>query len=171
MIEILPSLLAADFARLGEQIAQVTEAGVNFLHFDVMDGHFVPNISFGVPVLQSLRKCTKLAIDVHLMIDDADTYAPLFVAAGADCVSVHQEACPHLDRTVRLIQSEGARAGVVLNPATPPGNAGACTAAGGLCVADERKSRLWGAIIHPLRSGEGSRVARATGTAGIKFFH
>jgi len=119
MIEILPSLLAADFARLGEQIAQVTEAGVNFLHFDVMDGHFVPNISFGLPVLQSLRKSTKLAIDVHLMIEDADTYAPLFVAAGADCVSVHQEACPHLDRTVRQIQSEGARAGVVLNPATP----------------------------------------------------
>ncbi|MGJ5815702.1 ribulose-phosphate 3-epimerase [Paludibaculum fermentans] len=119
MIEILPSLLAADFARLGEQIAQVTEAGVNFLHFDVMDGHFVPNISFGVPVLQSLRKSTKLAIDVHLMIEDADTYAPMFVAAGADCVSVHQEACPHLDRTIRMIQSEGARAGVVLNPATP----------------------------------------------------
>lgn len=119
MIEILPSLLAADFARLGEQIAQVTEAGVNFLHFDVMDGHFVPNISFGVPVLQSLRKCTKLAIDVHLMIDAADTYAPMFVAAGADCISVHQEACPHLDRTIRMIQSEGARAGVVLNPATP----------------------------------------------------
>ena len=119
MIEILPSLLAADFARLGEQIAQVTEAGVKFLHFDVMDGHFVPNISFGVPVLASLRKCTKLQIDVHLMIEDADTFAPLFIQAGADCVSVHQEACRHLDRTLRMIQSEGAKAGVVLNPATP----------------------------------------------------
>ena len=119
MIEILPSLLAADFARLGEQIAQVTDAGVKFLHFDVMDGHFVPNISFGVPVLASLRKCTKLQIDVHLMIEDADTFAPLFIAAGADCVSVHQEACRHLDRTLRMIQSEGAKAGVVLNPATP----------------------------------------------------
>ncbi|MBI4890395.1 MAG: ribulose-phosphate 3-epimerase [Acidobacteria bacterium] len=119
MVEILPSLLAADFARLGEQIDQVTHAGVNFLHFDVMDGHFVPNISFGLPVLESLRKRTRLALDVHLMFSDADTFAPRFVAAGADCVSVHQEACPHIDRTLRLIQSEGARAGVVLNPATP----------------------------------------------------
>ncbi len=119
MLEIFPSLLAADFSRLGEQIDQVTAAGVNYLHFDVMDGHFVPNISFGLPVLESIRKCTRLPLDVHLMITDADTYAPRFIEAGADQVSVHQEACPHLDRTVRMIQSEGAKAGVVLNPATP----------------------------------------------------
>lgn len=121
MIEILPSLLAADFARLGEQIEQVSAGGARMLHFDVMDGHFVPNISFGLPVLESLRKKTRLLFDVHLMIADADRYAARFVEAGADLVSVHVEACPHLDRTVRAIQAEGARAGVVLNPATPVG--------------------------------------------------
>lgn len=114
-------MLAADFARLGEQIEQVSAGGARMLHFDVMDGHFVPNISFGLPVLESLRKKTRLLFDVHLMIADADRYAARFVEAGADLVSVHVEACPHLDRTVRAIQSEGARAGVVLNPATPVG--------------------------------------------------
>jgi len=118
MIEILPSILAADFARLGEQIAQVEQGGVSMLHLDVMDGHFAPNFSIGIPVVESVRRATRLTLDVHLMIEDADRYAPMFIAAGADCVSVHQEACPHLDRTLRLIQSEGARAGVVLNPAT-----------------------------------------------------
>jgi len=119
MIEILPSLLAADFARLGEQIDDVARAGVSTLHFDVMDGHFVPNISFGLPVLESLRRATKLRIDAHLMIADADAYAARFVKAGANLVSVHQEACPHIDRTLAEIRSLGAGAGVVLNPATP----------------------------------------------------
>lgn len=89
------------------------------LHVDVMDGHFAPNFAIGIPVIQSVRKITKAVLDVHLMITDADRYAPMFIQAGADCVSVHQEASPHLDRTLRLIQSEGARAGVVLNPSTP----------------------------------------------------
>ncbi len=119
MIEILPSILSADFTRLGEQIAQVERAGVSMLHLDIMDGHFVPNLTIGPPVVKSIRKATKLILDVHLMVSDPDKYAPVFIEAGADQVLVHQEAATHLDRTIRMIQSEGAKAGVVLNPATP----------------------------------------------------
>lgn len=119
MVEILPSILAADFTRLGERIAQAESGGASILHIDVMDGHFVPNLSVGTPVVASVRKATRMTLDVHLMITDPDRYAPIFIEAGADCVSVHQEAAVHLDRTIRMIQAEGARAGVVLNPATP----------------------------------------------------
>ena len=119
MVEIVPSILSADFARLGEEIEAVERAGARLLHLDVMDGHFVPNLTIGPPVVKSVRRRTKLTLDVHLMITDPDKYAPVFIEAGADQVSVHQEVCPHLDRTIRMIQAEGARAGVVLNPATP----------------------------------------------------
>ena len=119
MVEILPSILAADFARLGEQIAALETAGCRMFHVDVMDGHFVPNITLGPPVVASLRKATQAILDVHLMIEDPDKYAPIFIEAGADQVSVHQEACRHLDGTLRMIRSEGAKAGVVINPATP----------------------------------------------------
>jgi ribulose-phosphate 3-epimerase len=119
MVEILPSILSADFARLGEQVASVEAAGVRLLHLDVMDGHFVPNFTIGPPVIKSIRKVTRLTLDCHLMIEDPDTFAPVFIEAGIDQISVHQEVCRHLDRTIRMIQSEGARAGVVLNPATP----------------------------------------------------
>ena len=121
MVEILPSLLAADFARLGEQIATVEQAGATMLHVDIMDGHFVPNLTMGPPVVACIRKATKLKLDLHLMITDPDRYAPIFIEAGADQISVHQEACSHLHRTLRMIQSEGALAGVVVNPATPVG--------------------------------------------------
>lgn len=119
MVEVLPSILAADFARLGEEIARVESAGARILHVDIMDGHFVPNISIGPPVVESIRKVTGMAIEVHLMISDPYKYAPAFIDAGAERVLVHQEATAHLDRVLNLIQSRGAAAGVVLNPATP----------------------------------------------------
>lgn len=119
MPEILPSILSADFARLADQIALVEQAGARILHLDIMDGHFVPNISFGPPVVESIRRATKLTLDVHLMIADPDRYVPAFIQAGADQILIHQETCPHLDRSLHAIQAEGAKAGVVLNPSTP----------------------------------------------------
>lgn len=119
MVQIVPSILAADFARLGEQIGLVERAGARTIHVDIMDGHFVPNLTMGPPVTESLRKATKLKLDHHLMIEDPDTYAPAFIKAGADSVSVHFEACRNLNRTLHMIRDEGAKAGVVVNPHTP----------------------------------------------------
>jgi len=114
-----PSLLAADFARLGEQAAAVEAAGADWLHLDVMDGHFVPNISFGPLVLKALRQQVRIPFDVHLMISPADPYVAAFAEAGADHIIVHAEAGPHLHRTLQLVRSLGKRAGVALNPGTP----------------------------------------------------
>src|ERR1051326_116835 len=119
MIEIVPSILSADFARLAEEIARVERGGATMLHLDVMDGHFVPNLTIGPPVVESIRKATRAHLDVHLMIENPDRYVADFVHAGANSVSVHYEACRHLDGVLGIIRKEGAMAGLVLNPATP----------------------------------------------------
>ena len=119
MIELAPSILSADFARLGEQVRAAGEGGASVIHVDIMDGHFVPNLTIGPPVVKSLRKVTKLPLDCHLMIENSDEFIPAFADAGVDWISVHQEACRHLDRTLHLIKNHGCLAGVVINPATP----------------------------------------------------
>jgi ribulose-phosphate 3-epimerase len=119
LIELAPSILSADFARLAEQVRAASEGGGTVIHVDVMDGHFVPNLTVGPPLVKSLRKATKLPLDCHLMIENPDQFIAEFVDAGADWISVHQEACRHLNRTLHLIRSHDALAGVVINPATP----------------------------------------------------
>jgi ribulose-phosphate 3-epimerase len=118
-IELAPSILSADFARLAADAQAAIEGGGTLLHVDVMDGHFVPNITIGPPVVVCLRRATKVPLDCHLMIENPDQYVPAFAEAGANWISVHQEACVHLDRTLHLIAAHGCKAGVVINPATP----------------------------------------------------
>ncbi len=115
-VDIAPSILAANFARLGDDIQAVERAGVRMIHVDVMDGHFVPNISIGVPVVASLRKATRLLLDVHLMIENPEQYVEPFAKAGADTLLIHQEATAHLDRAVTSVREHGCRAGVAINP-------------------------------------------------------
>ncbi|EZP77994.1 ribulose-phosphate 3-epimerase [Parageobacillus genomosp. 1] len=119
MIKIAPSILSANFASLGEEIRDVEQGGADYIHVDVMDGHFVPNITIGPLIVEAIRPVTNLPLDVHLMIEQPDRYIPAFAKAGADYLSVHVEACPHLHRTIHLIKEHGVKAGVVLNPHTP----------------------------------------------------
>lgn len=119
MIKIAPSLLSADFSNLGQQVIELENNGADWVHIDVMDGSFVPNISFGTPIMKSIRNKTKLPFDVHLMIEEPSRYVEDFVKAGADIITIHQEADRHLDRTVSYIKSFGVKAGIAINPATP----------------------------------------------------
>jgi ribulose-phosphate 3-epimerase len=119
LIELAPSILSADFARLGEQVRAAAAGGAHVIHVDIMDGHFVPNLTIGPPVVKSLRKVTDLPLDCHLMIENPDEFISVFADAGVNWISVHQEACRHLNRTLHLIKSHGCLAGVVINPATP----------------------------------------------------
>jgi ribulose-phosphate 3-epimerase len=118
-VKIAPSILSADFTRLGEQIAEAEKGGADWIHVDVMDGHFVPNITIGPLIVEAARRATKLPLDVHLMIENPDLYIADFVSAGANWLTVHQETCPHLHRTVQQIRELGAQPGVALNPSTP----------------------------------------------------
>jgi len=119
-IKIAPSILSADFSRLGEEVKTVSDAGADYIHVDVMDGHFVPNLTIGPVVIGSIRKFSKVPFDVHLMIENPNCYVDSYVSAGANIVTVHAEACVHLDRTLAQIQSKGVKAGVSLVPSTPP---------------------------------------------------
>jgi ribulose-phosphate 3-epimerase len=119
MVKIAPSILSADFARLGEEIKDVEKGGADYIHVDVMDGHFVPNITIGPLIVEAIRPITKLPLDVHLMIENPDQYIEAFAKSGANYITVHVESCKHLHRTIHYIKSLGVKAGVVLNPATP----------------------------------------------------
>lgn len=119
MMKIAPSILAADFSKLGDEVRSVESAGADYIHIDVMDGHFVPNITMGPLVVEAVRKVTNIPLDVHLMIENPDKYLQAFADAGADIITVHVEACPHLHRTIQEIRKLGVKPGVVLNPATP----------------------------------------------------
>ena len=119
MIKIAPSILSANFAKLGEEIKNVEQGGADYIHVDVMDGHFVPNITIGPLIVEAIKPITSLPLDVHLMIENPDLYIPEFAKAGASIITVHQETCLHLHRTIQLIKDNGSKAGVVINPATP----------------------------------------------------
>ena len=148
-IEIAPSILASNFAKLGDDVRAVEQGGADVIHVDVMDGHFVPNISIGIPVVASLHKATRLPLDVHLMIERPEEYIERFVQAGANRVLIHQEATVHLDRALTMIRELGAQAGAAINPATPVATADRRVRQGGYGAGDVRESGVRRAEIHP----------------------
>lgn len=140
MTKIAPSILSADFSKLKEEIQDVERGGADYIHVDVMDGHFVPNITIGPLIVEAIRPHTKLPLDVHLMIENPDKYIQAFAENGASIITVHQEACPHLHRTIQLIKHHGAKAGVVINPATPAEMIRDIFAGSRPCTANDRQS-------------------------------
>ena len=155
-VRIAPSVLSADFAALGRDVAAVERGGADLIHVDVMDGHFVPNITMGTPVVKALRRVATRPLDVHLMIEQPDRYVEAFVQNGAAMVSVHVEAVPHLHRTLALIRSLGAQAGAVLNPATPASAIEDVARRPGLRGRDVRQPWLRRAVVHPVQPREDS---------------
>ncbi len=149
MKRIAPSILSADFGRLKEEVQAVEAAGADYIHIDVMDGHFVPNITIGPVVVEAVRKITKIPLDVHLMIENPDRYIPDFAKAGADILAVHVETCPHLHRTVTLIREHSVKPAVVINPSTPVSFLDPDTGRGGYGLNHERQSRIRGPEIYP----------------------
>ena len=156
-VRIAPSILSADFARLGEEVRAIEAAGAALVHFDVMDNHYVPNLTIGPLVCEAIRPHVQIPIDVHLMVEPVDALIPLFAKAGANIITFHPEASRHVDRTLQLIRDHGCKAGIVLNPATPAGLDGPCHGAARHRAADEREPGLWRAEVHPLHAAQAAR--------------
>jgi len=163
LIELAPSILSADFAHLADQVRAATEGGGTVIHVDVMDGHFVPNITIGPLVVKSLRKATNLPLDCHLMIENPDQYIPEFAQAGANWISVHQEACRHLNRTLHLIREHDALAGVVINPATPVEKLGRSPRYRGLHIGDVGQPGIRRSEVHPWGTPQDSTIGGKSG--------
>ncbi len=169
MIELAPSILSADFACLAEQVRPALEGGATVLHVDVMDGHFVPNLTLGPMIVAALRKEVEVPLDCHLMIENPDEFIPAFAKAGANWISVHQEACVHLHRTLEHIKSFGAQAGVVLNPATPVATLEAVLHMVDYVLIMSVRPRLWRSEVHSVLPGEIRQLAMMRAAHGYHF--